>query len=111
MAIRLTCDVNNTKELLAAILTELNADNRVMFLCEPGCGGPTIQRARVALSRIRNSIKNRGRKRKHFQMHHSIHRHTEGGKRFDAVVVWKTKTLRNAMSETLEDLVGHGDSL
>lgn len=44
-------------------------------------------------------------------LHHTTHPHTEDGKRYDMVVVWKSQQQMHQMLETLEDLVGHGEQL
>ena len=111
MTIRLTCDVMDTKALLGDIMRHTYAGEQVMFLCEPSLGVRRMQAARVMLSRVRNSLKNKGRKRKYFGLHHSIFPWTEGGKRFDCVVVWAHKNERHQMTEMLEDMLGTGESL
>jgi hypothetical protein len=104
-----------SNELLVNILKNLHSEEparqRVMFLESPGCGDKKMQALRVMLSRSRNSVKNQGRKRRYFSLHHSVHKHTEDGKRFDMVVVWKSVSNRHKMIESLEDLVGNGDVL
>ena len=105
-------DVNNTKLLLGSILTQVNNDNRVQFLCPAGSGEAIMQRARVMLSRVRKRLEQRGKARKHFKLHHSIHPYTDReGIRHDCVTVWRSKNLRHSMAETLEDLVGHSQQL
>lgn len=111
MTTRLDCNVLDTKELLGNILTQVIGGRRCMFLCEPGQGAPTIQRARVMLSRVRKARRNKGKKMRHFQLHNTIHPHTEDGKRFDAVVVWEVVNPRHSMLESLEDLIGSGEAL
>lgn len=111
MTIRLTCDVDDTKALLHQILTHTHAGERIMFLTDSGRGEATIQRARVMLSRVRKARRNAGKKLRHFQLHSSIHPHTEDGKRHDMVVVWQIVNQRHSMLETLEDLVGGSSSL
>ena len=110
MAIRLQ-NTTNTAELLRDILLHTQEGNRVMWLEEPTRGDPKMQAVRVRLSRLRADRKRKGKKMKHFTLHHSVHRHTEGGKRFDCVVVWRTKSDRHRLIEKLDDLVGHGDEL
>jgi hypothetical protein len=104
-------DVNDTQALLGAILTHVNADQRVQFLCDPGMGGPIMQRVRVKLSRVRKKLNERGRPKKHFKLHHDIYPYSKDGKRHDCVVVWRTRNLRHSISETLEDLIGNGNSI
>jgi nucleoside-triphosphatase THEP1 len=111
MTIRLSCDVDDTKELMVAILRTCAAGHRVMFLDEASRGGPKMQAVRVRLSRLRKAHRDSGKKQKHFSLHHSIHPHTEGGKRHDCVVVWMTRSERHRMTETLEDLVGHSNEI
>jgi hypothetical protein len=111
MTIRLTCNVDNTPTLLRDILLHTMQGNRVMFLCESGRGNATIQRARVMLSRKRKELERQARKRGHFNLHSTIHPHTEGGKRFDAVVVWRTQSERHRLIESIEDMIGSGAEL
>lgn len=111
MTTRLDCDVTDTRVLLQAILRGTRDGARVMFLDSAGCGAAKMQAVRVRLSRTRNELKRKGKKLQHFNMHLTIHPHTEEGKRYDCVVVWRTKNRRHEMLESLEDLVGHGDEL
>lgn len=113
MTISLTdTDINDTKALLGAILTHVNADQQVQFLCDPGMGNAVMQRVRVMLSRVRASLAEKGRPKKHFKLHHSVYPYTtKDGKRFDCVVVWKSKNLRHSITESLEAMVGHGNAI
>lgn len=103
-------NINDTTILLGEILTE-TLTNRIMFLTAPGEARNVIQRCRVMLSRVRKRLKQDGRRRKHFTLNHTIHPHTEHGKRYDCLVVWRSTHIVHSMSETLEDLVGHGKEL
>lgn len=113
MTIRLNdIDVNDTTQLLGSILMQIERDERVMFLCQPSQGNAVMQRLRVKLSRVRQNLKEQGRPRKHFTLHHSIYKYTElNGTRHDCVVVWRTKSRRHTITESLEDMVGHGSVL
>ena len=111
MTIRLDVNVDSTQELLGAILQQLNKGERAMFLVPPGMSEPILQRVRVKLSRIRNGIRQRGGKIRHFILRSSVHPHTEGGKRFDCVVVWRDQLESQRALEILEDMVGHGQSI
>lgn len=112
MTVRLTqTDVNDTEQLLGAILTEFKRGNRVQFLCDPSMGKPIMQRVRVKLSRVRTALKQQGKPMQHYTLHHTIHNETHAGKRYDAVVVWHTKSIRHSMTERLEDMVGHGSTI
>lgn len=113
MTIRLTdIDIDNTELLLGTILMHIEQDSHVMFLTPPSRATAVMQRLRVKLSRVRRKLELEGRPRKHFTMHHTIHRHTElDGTRHDCVVVWRTKSQRHRIVESLEDMVGHGSVL
>lgn len=107
MTIRLNCDVDNTQELLKAILPLALRGERVMFLTNPGRAPDYLARVRVMLSRARKQREREGRRTKHFILHATTHRHTEYGKRHDAVVVWIKQTVSNSMMESLEDLLAN----
>jgi hypothetical protein len=89
----------------------LNKGERINFLCDAGLGEPILQRMRVKLSRVRKEMIRKGRRVKHFKMHSSVHPHTEGGKRFDSVIVWNSQSETQRTLETLEDLIGHGQNI
>lgn len=111
MTIRLNCGTESTERLLTEVLRHLNQDERVMFLTDAGCGAKVEQRLRVKLSRIRQKLIEQGRMRKHFRLSCSIHPHTEGGLRYDCVVMWRFQNETHKAIEMLEDLVGHGQSI
>jgi hypothetical protein len=111
MTIRLDCNIDDTAALLKSIMQNILVDKRVMFLCEPGMGVRRIQAARVMLSRTRAKLKRKGKKIRYFGMHHHIMPWTENAKRYDCVVVWGSKSQRHQIMETLEDMIGNGDSL
>lgn len=112
MTIKLTdVDISNTELLLGNILIHTNADQRVQFTCEPGTGDKVIQRCRVKLSRVRESLKARGKSPRHFKLHHVVYPYTEAGKRFDCVVVWRSRNNGHRIAESIEALVGHGDTI
>lgn len=111
MTIRLNCDVSNTEQLLGNVLQHLNRDERVMFLTDAGRGKRVEQRLRVKLSRVRKSMIEQGRMRKHFKLSCSIHPHTEHGKRHDCLVMWRVQNDKHKATELLEDMLGHGNPL
>lgn len=96
----------NTEALLAQVLVPLVKDeDRVLFLCDPSTGKDVVQRLRVMISRKRDRLERRGKKARKFRLHSTIHQETHSGKRFDAVVLWKTVSEQNLMSQELEDLL------
>lgn len=111
MTTRIDVDINNTELLLGTIQRCISNGGRCLFLCQPGMGPVVLQRLRTKLARVRKSMREQGKPRQHFTLHHSIHPHTEFAQRYDAVVVWKTQSDKHKMTESLEDIIGHGGSI
>lgn len=107
MAIRLDdLPLDDTKQILLRIMPHLNQDERILFLVPAGQGKKVELRMRVMLSRARNRLKLKSaRKMNHFKLHCTIHPHTEGGIRYDAVVMWRAKNATHYAQEMLEDLL------
>ena len=91
------------KEIMPVIKT----GERVLFLCDPGQGPKIVQRIRVMMSRARKELKKKKRRMQHFRVRHSIHKHTENGKRHDCVVIWSERSESHLHQELLEDLLSH----
>lgn len=100
-----TSQTHKTTELLATVLIHAKQGHRVQFLCDARSGPAVVQRLRVALSRSRGRHLARGKKIDEFTLCHSIHPHTENGKRYDAVVMWVVKTHHHMQRELLDDLL------
>lgn len=114
MSIKLNdVDVSDTRVLLGAVLTHLNADEnaRVQFLCPAGSGNSTMQRVRVMLSRVRNNLKAKNKPIRQFSLHHSVHPYTHEGKRMDCIIVWRSKSVRHIAIESIEEVIKHGHAL
>lgn len=94
-----------TTLLLGTVLTHARSGERVKFLVDSGVGPAVVQRLRVALSRSRKRNEARGKKNSEFTLCHSIHPHTEQGKRFDCIVMWTVKTHHHVERELLDDLL------
>lgn len=94
-----------TQDLTASVLSLCKQGNRVQFLTAAGVGSATVQRMRVALSRARAKNRAAGRPIDEFTWHHNIYPYTEGGRRFDCVVMWIERSLHHRKREILDDLV------
>lgn len=99
---------DNTQLMLQRLLPMLKEGNRVLFLTARGEGDNVVQRIRVMVSRFRKQFRAKGRRQRHFKLHHSIHPHTERGQRFDAVVMWESRNTKHEMMEILEDMLTNG---
>lgn len=107
MAVRLTADIHHTEGLLVAILSEFRKEEtaRVMFLVPAGRGKAWEQRLRVRLSRERKAMKRKGKRFRHFTLRTTIHKHTEDGVRYDAVIMWQETSTTHTVLEALEGLL------
>lgn len=102
-------ELMKTKVLLAVVLTHLNEDRRVRFFTSRGRGAPTVQCLRVALSRVRQELERKGKKRKHFKLHAEVIPWTElDGRRRDAVFMERSRNQNHEVLELLEDLASNG---
>lgn len=97
--------LDNTRELLQRLLPLIGRGERVMFLVPRGEAGKIESRIRVAISRARQNMRNRGKKLKHFTLRCTTHKHTEDGKIYDAVVMWREVERFHEMREMLEDVL------
>lgn len=102
--------LDKTKLLMAQIMPHIKAGERVMFLVEPSCGQPMVQRIRVAMSRARKTLRRQGKKMIHFTLHHSVHPHTENGKRHDCIILWSSRNESHAINELLEEVFINGEA-
>jgi hypothetical protein len=67
VAIRLSCNINNTSELTLEILKGIiKEDDRVSFLAPAGMGEVILTRIRTHISRRRSHMKRTGKKMKYF---------------------------------------------
>lgn len=99
----------DTEQLLGRILhVILTEGNRALFLCDAGSGDRVNARLRVMLSRKRAKLSRHGKRTKQFALCHSIHSETHGGKRYDAIVMWRRTGIKDIMKESLEDLLSNG---
>lgn len=99
-------EIQETRVLMAHVLMEAANGERVQFLVDSGTGNAVAQRMRVALSRSRTRNRMRGKKVKHFTLHHSVYPWTDSeGKRHDCVVMWIERTIHHRKNELLEDLL------
>lgn len=89
---------------MAQIMPSIKGGERVMFLVEPGVGLPMVQRIRVTMSRARKKLKRQGKRMIHFTLHHSVHPHTEAGKRYDAIILWSSRSESHEINELIEDI-------
>lgn len=106
MAIRIDdLPIDDTRALMARIMPLVKQGERVLFLCPKQEGENIVQRIRVMMSRVRKKLRNQNKKIQHFKVHHTVHPHTEDGHRFDAVVIWSTRSESHEHAEMLEDLL------
>lgn len=109
VAIRLSCNINNTSELTLEILKGIiKEDDRVSFLAPAGMGEVILTRIRTHISRRRSHMKRAGKKMKYFRLKSTVHPETHNGIRYDCVVCFKHVSEIADMSETLEDLLVNG---
>lgn len=102
-------ETKKTRDLLGEILAQLNADKRIKFYTSRGRGAPTVQCLRVMLSRIRNKLEQKNRRRKHFKLHADVIPWTlTNGERKDCVIVYRSRNRNHEALETLEDLLVNG---
>lgn len=92
-----------SSDVMAEVLYLGRTGERVKFLVRAGDGHPMVQRMRVALSRSRKKNLRKGNQIEEFTLHHTVHPYTEGGKRFDCVVMWKEKRRHHVIRELLAD--------
>lgn len=98
--------LDHTEKLLEQILVPLiKEEARVRFLCPASEGAAVAQRIRVMLSRKRKHLQGRGKKPRRFRLHSHIYPHTEGGIRFDCVVMWQSINDIHMMTQDLEDML------
>lgn len=95
----------DTNRLLAEILSRCANEARVQFLVEPRADANVVQRLRVALSRSRKRNKRFGKKVVEFTLRHSIHPHTQDGKRHSCIVMWIERHPHHVQRELLDDLM------
>jgi len=110
MAIRIdNPPLDDTNKLLGEILkVVLGDDSRVMFLVPYGQGENVVARLRVMISRKRNELQRKGKRVKQFRLRDTVHPETHGGKRMDAVVIWRDITTQHQMKEELERMLSNG---
>lgn len=96
--------IDLTKHLMSRIMPSIKQGERVMFLTDAGEGLKVVQRIRVMMSRARKKLKRQGKTMIHFSLYHSVHPHTEDGKRHDAVILWASRRESHEVSELLEDI-------
>jgi hypothetical protein len=106
VAIPLKANIYNTEDILKEAMPWMNQEQRVQFLVPAGKGEAWIQRIRVKISRVRNHMKKRGKKYRYFNLRSSVHPHTEGGIRYDCVILWTTQNAAHEGIELLEGLFG-----
>jgi hypothetical protein len=96
----------DTEQLLGRVLTEVLADERIMFLAPRGKGGNVVAKTRVMLSRTRQRLKAKNKPLRRFTLHSSVHQYTDSiGKTQDCIVMWASRTENHQLSELLEDLL------
>ena len=100
--------IHDTDQLVQAVLRPAKAGQRVMILVESGTANKVMARIRVKVSRKRKELKRKKRPIAHFRIHNTTHPHTEGGKRYDALVIWVSRSESDEINELLEDTLRHG---
>ena len=101
--------LDHTEKLLEQILVPLiKQEARVRFLCPASEGAAVAQRIRVMISRNRKKLIAKGKKPRRFRLHSAIYPHTEGGIRFDCVIMWQSVNDVHMMTQDLEDLLTNG---
>lgn len=106
MTIRVTPDLNNTKDILEHILPILNGGERVAFICPAGQADLILTRVRVMISRTRRGMRQRNRKPKQFRLLSTVHNETHEGIRMECIVLAKEVSFNHQLGEHLEDLLG-----
>jgi len=101
------CEAESRKsaDLCGEIIHLCKQGERVKFLTAPGRGASHAQRCRVALSRSRKRNLKKGKKIDQFTLRHTIHSHTEGGRRFDCVVMWIERKELHELRALLDDVM------
>lgn len=102
--------LDKTKKLMGQIMPSIKQGERVMFLVEPGVGQAMVQRIRVAMSRARKALRRQNKKMIHFTLHHSVHPHTENGKRHDCIILWSSRNESHEINELLEEVFHNGEA-
>lgn len=111
MAIRIEDpQLDNTRALLNQVFSVVKQDQRAMFICPRGEGAAIVQRLRMGVSRARKKLERYRVRQQHFKLHHSIVPWTEvvdgfPGKRFDCVIIWRSRGIRHVMMEELEAML------
>lgn len=103
--------LTDTTRLLYQVLEVVLADGRVLFLCEAGEAPALLNRLRMALSRQRQKMRDKGKKIQQFQLHSTVHSETHEGKRYDAVVLWRVTSKHQEAEMEMERLLGLGSVL
>ncbi len=100
----------STADLLGQCLLHMNSGKRVTFLCESGTGRDVVQRVRMRLSRLRNSMDAKNLPKQHFRLRSNVFSYTNRrGKRMDCIVLEKIKTRDHEIFETMEGLFKNAD--
>jgi len=97
-----------TTILLGNVLTHLNADQRAMFYVSRGRGEATVQCLRVMLSRVRNNLRAKSKRVKHFKLHADVIPWTlvpGSNIRMDCVILSRSRTGDHEVLETLEEMM------
>lgn len=100
--------LTDTTRLLAQILTVVMEDGRVLFLCPAGESEAILNRVRMALSRQRQKMRNKGKRIQQFQLHSTVHPETHEGLRYDAIVLWRVTSKHQEAEMEMERLLALG---
>lgn len=92
-----------TTAMLEVIIEHFNNGQGVTFLCHSGQGKAVIQRLRMRLSRLRNSMDAKNLPKQHFRLEaHSYPYTNTRGQRYDCIVMRQVKSRQHIVSETVE---------
>lgn len=92
-----------TTDMLEVIMEHFNKSEGVTFLCHAGQGKAVIQRLRMRLSRLRNSMDAKNLPKQHFRLETHSYPYTNlHGKRYDCIVMTRVKSQQHLVSESVE---------